>query len=80
MFVSFARWREETSWLNPLDHLDLKASESELRQVVVAIDGPSKADIQIETMGSGIYRVYYKCALPGERTSKDDVHFLFDLI
>ena len=66
--------------MNLLDHLDLKASESELRQVIVAIDGPSKADIQIETVGSGIYRVNYKCALPGEQTLKEDVHVLFDLM
>ncbi len=47
-------------------HFDLNAPNAELRKLVIAIDGPSKADIQIEVIETGIYRVYYKCQLPGK--------------
>ena len=46
-------------------HFDLNAPNAELRKLVIAVDGPSKADIQIEVIETGIYRVYYKCQTPG---------------
>lgn len=46
-------------------HFDLNAPDVELQKLVIAIDGPSKADIQIEVIDNGLYRVYYKCQLPG---------------
>ncbi|CAF1102330.1 unnamed protein product [Adineta ricciae] len=46
-------------------HFDLNARDAELQKLVIAIDGPSKADIQIQIVETGIYRVYYKCQLPG---------------
>jgi hypothetical protein len=46
-------------------HFDLTAPDAELQKLVIAIDGPSKADIQIEVIESGMYRVYYKCQSPG---------------
>ena len=50
-------------------HFDLNAPEAELQKLVIAIDGPSKVDIQIQIVESGIYRVYYKCQLPGKLTT-----------
>jgi hypothetical protein len=47
-------------------HFDLNAPDAELQKLVIAIDGPSKADIQIEVIQTGIYRVYYKCQSPGK--------------
>ncbi|UJR07696.1 hypothetical protein I4U23_011981 [Adineta vaga] len=46
-------------------YFDLNAFDVELQKLVIAIDGPSKADIQIQVVETGIYRVYYKCQLPG---------------
>ncbi len=46
-------------------HFDLNAPNAELQKLVIAVDGPSKADIQIEVVETGIYRVYYKCQSPG---------------
>jgi hypothetical protein len=50
---------------NILGHFDLNAPNTELQKLVIAIDGPSKADIQIEVVDSGIYRVFYTCQSPG---------------
>ncbi|CAF1105616.1 unnamed protein product [Adineta steineri] len=49
------------------DHcqFDLIAPDAELQKLIIAIDGPSKADIQIQVLNTEIYRVYYKCELPG---------------
>ncbi|CAF4442760.1 unnamed protein product [Adineta steineri] len=44
---------------------DLIAPDAELQKLIIAIDGPSKADIQIQVLNTEIYRVYYKCELPG---------------
>ncbi|CAF3482635.1 unnamed protein product [Rotaria sp. Silwood1] len=46
-------------------HFDLDAPNVELQKLVIAIDGPSKADIQIEVVDAGIYRVFYICQTPG---------------
>ncbi|CAF1583738.1 unnamed protein product [Adineta ricciae] len=46
-------------------HFDLNAPNVELKKLVIAIDGPSKADIQIEIVDAGIYRVFYTCQTPG---------------
>jgi len=43
----------------------LDAPNVELQKLVIAIDGPSKADIQIEVIDTGIYRVFYTCQTPG---------------
>lgn len=48
-----------------IGHFDLNAPDAELQKLVIAIDGPSKADIQIEVIDVGLYRVHYKCQLPG---------------
>jgi hypothetical protein len=52
---------------NILGHFDLNAPNAELQKLVIAIDGPSKADIQIEVVDTGIYRVFYICQTPGEK-------------
>jgi hypothetical protein len=44
----------------------LDAPHAELQKLVIAIDGPSKADIQIEVIDTGIYRVFYTCQTPGK--------------
>ncbi|UJR38463.1 hypothetical protein I4U23_031131 [Adineta vaga] len=46
-------------------HFDLNAPNAELQKLVIAIDGPSKADIQIEVVDTDIYRVFYTCQIPG---------------
>lgn len=43
----------------------MDAPDAELQKLVIAIDGPSKADIQIEIVEKGIYRVFYTCQSPG---------------
>ncbi|CAF4263444.1 unnamed protein product [Rotaria sp. Silwood2] len=53
-------------FVNDRCHFDLNAPDTELQKLVIAIDGPSKADIQIEVIDTGIYRVYYKCQSPGK--------------
>ncbi|CAF1415217.1 unnamed protein product [Rotaria sp. Silwood1] len=53
-------------FVNDLCHFDLNAPDAELQKLVIAIDGPSKADIQIEVINTGIYRVYYKCRSSGK--------------
>jgi hypothetical protein len=50
-----------------LGHFDLNAPNAELQKLVIAIDGPSKADIQIEVIDTGIYRVFYICQTPGKK-------------
>lgn len=50
-----------------LGYFDLHAPNAELQKLVIAIDGPSKADIQIEVVDSDIYRVFYICQTPGNR-------------
>ena len=50
---------------NILGYFDLHAPNTELQKLVIAIDGPSKADIQIEVVDSDIYRVFYICQSPG---------------
>jgi len=47
-------------------YFDLNAPNAELQKLVITIDGPSKADIQIEIIQTGIYRVYYNCQIPGD--------------
>ena len=56
----------------------MNAPDAELQKLVIAIDGPSKADIQIQIVEMGIYRVYYKCQLPGMETIIDinEIFFL----
>lgn len=49
-----------------LGHFDLNAPNAELQKLVIAVDGPSKADIQIEIVEPGIYRVFYTCQTPGQ--------------
>ena len=49
-----------------LGHFDLNAPNAELQKLVIAIDGPSKADIQIEIVETGIYRVFYTCQTAGQ--------------
>lgn len=55
------------SWdgLCNLGHFDLNAPKAELQKLVIAIDGPSKADIQIEVIDTDVYRVYYTCQTAG---------------
>lgn len=65
-FISFSSITS-LSLLSIKGHFDLHAPEAELQKLVIAVDGPSKADIQIEVIETGIYRVYYKCQLPGNR-------------
>ena len=45
---------------------DLNAPHAELQKLVIAIDGPSKAEIQIEAIETGVYRVFYTCQSPGQ--------------
>ncbi len=45
----------------------MDAPNAELQKLVIAIDGPSKADIQIEVVDTGIYRVFYICQTPGKK-------------
>ncbi|CAF1190069.1 unnamed protein product, partial [Didymodactylos carnosus] len=47
---------------------DIHAPGAMLNQLIIAIDGPSKADIIIEVIGYGIYRVHYKCQVVGRYT------------
>ncbi|CAF3686044.1 unnamed protein product [Rotaria sordida] len=53
-------------FVNDHCHFDLNAPDAELQKLVIAIDGPSKADIQIEVIDTEIYRVYYKCQSSGK--------------
>ncbi|CAM4775136.1 unnamed protein product [Rotaria magnacalcarata] len=53
-------------FVNDSRNFDLNAPDAELQKLVIAIDGPSKADIQIEIIDIGIYRVHYKCQSPGK--------------
>ena len=53
-----------------LGHFDLNALNVELQKLVIAIDGPSKADIQIEVVDTGIYRVFYTCQTPGRKKNQ----------
>ncbi|CAM4969471.1 unnamed protein product [Rotaria socialis] len=46
-------------------HFDLDAPNVELQKLVIAIDGPSKADIQIEVINIDVYRVFYTCLISG---------------
>ncbi len=62
----FLLFFEQIFVLNFKGHFDLNAPDAELQKLVIAIDGPSKADIQIEVIETGIYRVYYKCQSPGK--------------
>ncbi len=64
MFVEFLRFLSIICF-SIKGHFNLNAPNAELQKLVIAIDGPSKADIQIEVIETGIYRVYYKCQLPG---------------
>ncbi|CAF4308983.1 unnamed protein product [Rotaria sp. Silwood2] len=52
-------------FVNDNCHFDLDAPNVELQKLVIAIDGPSKADIQIEVVDTGAYRVFYICQTPG---------------
>ncbi|UJR38465.1 hypothetical protein I4U23_031133 [Adineta vaga] len=52
-------------FINDTCHFDLNAPNAELQKLVIAIDGPSKADIQIEVVDTDIYRVFYTCQIPG---------------
>ncbi|CAF0883461.1 unnamed protein product [Rotaria sordida] len=52
-------------FVNDNCHFDLDAPHAELQKLVIAVDGPSKADIQIEIIDTGIYRVFYICQTPG---------------
>lgn len=61
--IAFAMDERELNYAT--GHFDISAPDAELQKLVIAIDGPSKADIQIQIVESGIYRVYYKCLLPG---------------
>jgi hypothetical protein len=54
--------------LKILGHFDLDAPNAELQKLVIAVDGPSKADIQIEVVDTGIYRVFYICQIPGKKS------------
>ena len=60
-------WHIIESYGNILGHFDLNAPNAELQKLVIAIDGPSKADIQIEVVESGVYRVFYICQSPGTK-------------
>lgn len=63
----------DNSILSSQGHFDLNAPDAELQKLVIAIDGPSKADIQIEVIETGIYRIYYKCQLPGRIISFSEI-------
>ncbi|CAF0804155.1 unnamed protein product [Adineta steineri] len=52
-------------FINDNCHFDLNAPNAELQKLVIAIDGPSKADIQIEVIDTDIYRVFYTCETSG---------------
>jgi hypothetical protein len=56
-----------------LGYFDLNAPNAELQKLVIAIDGPSKADIQIEVVDTGIYRVFYICQSSGNEIQENKV-------
>lgn len=59
----------DDGFVNEQCQFDLNAPNAELQKLVIAIDGPSKADIQIEVIETGIYRVFYTCQSPGQSLS-----------
>ena len=61
-------------YLKILGRFDLDAPNAELQKLVIAIDGPSKADIQIEVVDTDIYRVFYTCQISGSKFNNKILH------
>lgn len=74
----FLPMKTERGWIIivfNLGHFDLTAPNAELQKLVIAIDGPSKADIQIEVVETGVYRVFYTCQASGQTDGVEHVDF-----